>query len=162
MLCLHAACRSRYFVRHLLCMNAKSGHQTSDFRTSDIERRSRTGDPCFAIVTQYESYKVTVFVWGKRKHSAVSCCCLQCSQEVSWWYAQILLPYQKTKKNKNKTKKRQGRWQEMNSQPPSLTFQHHFFHEIRTPTENKHPRLVEKGMSQIWTPMKLPQLAKRV
>lgn len=110
MLCLHAACRSRYFVRHLLCMNAKSGHQTSDFRTSDIERRSRTGDPCFAIVTQYESYKVTVFVWGKRKHSAVSCCCLQCSQEVSWWYAQILLPYKKTKTRQKKDKVGGKRW----------------------------------------------------
>ena len=37
----------------------------------------------------------------------------------------------------------------MNSQPPSLTFQHHFFHEFRTPIENKHTRLVEKGLSRI-------------
>ena len=60
-----AACRSRYFVWHLLCLNVKRGHQTSDFRTSDIERRSRTGNPGFTIVPQYESYKVTMFVWGK-------------------------------------------------------------------------------------------------
>ena len=62
-----------------------------------MKRRSRTGNLGFTIVPQYESYKVTVFVWGKAtilkfvgntkkksmKYSAVSCCCLQCSQEVS-------------------------------------------------------------------------------
>ena len=60
-----AACRSRYFVWHLLCLNVKRGHQTSDLGTSDIERRSRTGNPDFTIAPQYESYKVTVFVWVK-------------------------------------------------------------------------------------------------
>ena len=60
-----AACRSRYFVWHLLCLNVKRGHQTSDLGTSDIERRSRTGNPGFTIAPQYESYKVTVFVWVK-------------------------------------------------------------------------------------------------
>lgn len=36
----------------------------------------------------------------------------------------------------------------MTSQPPSLLFQHHVFHEIRTPTVNKHARLVEIGSSR--------------
>ena len=66
--------------------------------------------------------------------------------------AQILHPYNKTTV---------GRSQEMTSQPSSLTFQHHFFfHEIRTPTANKHAKLVEIGLPQI--PMTLQQLAKRI
>ena len=41
-------------------------------------------------------------------------------------------------------------------------FQHNFFHEIRTPTVNKHARIVEIGQHQIWKPMTLSQLEKRI
>ena len=40
--------------------------------------------------------------------------------------------------------------------------QHTFFHEIRTPTENKHARIVVIGWQQIWKPMKLSQVEKRI
>ena len=37
-----------------------------------------------------------------------------------------------------------------------------FFHEIRTPTENKHARIVVIGYPQIQKPMKLSQIEKRI
>ena len=57
---------------------------------------------------------------------------------------------------------KQDRTLEMKSQPPSLPFQHKFFHEIRTSTVYKQGRLVEIGQPQIWKPMKLSQLEKRI
>ena len=50
----------------------------------------------------------------------------------------------------------------MKTQPPSLPFQHNVFHEIQTKTVNKHARFVEIGQLQIWKPMKLSQLEKRI
>ena len=50
----------------------------------------------------------------------------------------------------------------MKTQPPSLSFQHNFFHEIQTQTVNKHARFVKIGQPQIWKPMKLSQLEKRI
>ena len=46
-------------------------------------------------------------------------------------------------------------------QPPSLPVQHNVFHEIQTQTVI-HARLVEIGQPQIWKPMKLSQLEKRI
>ena len=43
-----------------------------------------------------------------------------------------------------------------------VPFQHHVFYELQTPTVSKHARLVEIGLPQIWKPMKLPQLKKRI
>ena len=40
--------------------------------------------------------------------------------------------------------------------------QHNFFHEIRTPTESKHARIVVIGQQQIQKPMKLSQIEKRI
>ena len=47
-------------------------------------------------------------------------------------------------------------------QPPSLPVQHNVFHEIQTETVTKHARLVEIGQPQIWKPMKLSLLEKRI
>ena len=38
----------------------------------------------------------------------------------------------------------------MKSQSPSVPFQNHFFHEIRTLTANKHTTFVEIGLTQMW------------
>ena len=40
--------------------------------------------------------------------------------------------------------------------------QHNFSHEIRTPTETKHARIVLIGQQQIQKPMKLSQIEKRI
>ena len=40
--------------------------------------------------------------------------------------------------------------------------QHNFFHEIRTPTKNKHVRIVVIGQQEIQKPMKLSQIEKRI
>ena len=40
--------------------------------------------------------------------------------------------------------------------------QHKFFHEIRTPTENKHARIVVIGYQQVLKLVKLSQIAKRI
>ena len=44
----------------------------------------------------------------------------------------------------------------MKTQPPSLSFQHNFFHEIQTQAVNKHARLVEIGQPQMETNEALP------
>ena len=40
--------------------------------------------------------------------------------------------------------------------------QYNFFYEIRTPTENKHARIVVIGQEQIQEPMKLSQIEKQI
>ena len=56
----------------------------------------------------------------------------------------------------------QGGRHEMTSTPPSVSFQHHVFHEMRTPMVNKHARLVLIGLPQIWKLTKLSQVEKRI
>ena len=55
----------------------------------------------------------------------------------------------------------QGGRHEMRSKPPSVSFEHHVFHE-RAPTVNKHARLVLIGLPQIWKLTKLSQVEIRI
>ena len=112
--------------------------------------RNTTGNPGFVIVTQYCSSKITAFVWGKNMIlKFVENTKYKSMKLTLQLFVVVLIAPTKFRDNLFKFTLYTIIIYKVGDKRCHLRrhalIQHNFFHEIRTPTENKHVRIVEIG-----------------